>query len=39
MYEREGMVTRADLYRCAKAMGGWSEKDVEQLMMELDPNH
>lgn len=27
MYEREGMVTRLDLYRCAKAMGGWSEKD------------
>lgn len=49
MFERDGMVSRPDLYRCAKAMGGWSTEDgkfllkstfvVEQLMLELDPNH
>ena len=51
MFERDDMVSREDLYRCAKAMGGWSQQDgkfsealilffsVERLMSELDPNH
>ena len=27
MFERDGMVSRTDLYRCAKAMGGWTTED------------
>ena len=27
MFERDDMVSREDLYRCAKAMGGWSQQD------------
>ena len=32
MFEKEGMVTRQDLYRCAKAMGQWSEQDGKLLI-------
>lgn len=39
LFENDGMVTRKDLYTCAKAMGGWTESEVENLMDELDPNH
>jgi hypothetical protein len=27
MFECDGMVSRPDLYRCAKAMGGWTTED------------
>ncbi len=27
LFENDGMVTRKDLYTCAKAMGGWTESE------------
>jgi hypothetical protein len=27
MFEVEGLITREDLYTCAKAMGGWQAKE------------
>jgi hypothetical protein len=27
MFEKEGLVSRADLAICAKAMGGWTQQE------------
>lgn len=32
MFEREGTVTREDLYTCAKAMGGWHQGEGKSII-------
>ena len=30
MFENEGLISREDLYICAKAMGGWTQSEGKQ---------
>ena len=32
LFENEGMITRNDLYLCAKAMGGWTQDEGKLLL-------